>query len=272
MTVISALITRYGTAHASDSLLTKLKPDGSREVVEDRRTKLVHVKHWRGALAYWGLAQCGNWSTLEWLRGRSGTASQFSSPEAFANALAVDLNDELAKFAVPNTSDKGLGIHFTAYERMNDRWIPELFLISNWEGIPYTKIRPTGVGASRETYHTLKNVPSAPEHRNVEFRVAVYEALQWGTMFRYNNGDPELFNPIANAILDAFFALTQRGILDKPSNEKTHCALVRRPIEVASRLVGDFSGQGTRIIGGKPHDLCILSSGQCWSSTGDCQT
>ena len=79
-------------------------------------------------MGYWGLAQCQNWSTLDWLQGRAQTASQFSDPEQFANALAADLNGALANLPLTPFLEKGLGIHFTAYERINDYWIPELFL------------------------------------------------------------------------------------------------------------------------------------------------
>jgi len=140
-------------------------------------------------------------------------AGEFPNPEEFANALAVDLNSELARLSVSKPSDKGIGIHFTAYERPDDRWIPELFLISNREGIPYTKVRSAGVGALRETCHTLKDIPSSPEHSKLEFRVAVHEALQAGTLFYYNNGDPQLFNPIAKAMFDSMNAFSQRGVL-----------------------------------------------------------
>jgi hypothetical protein len=206
---------------------------------------------------------------LEWLRDRARNAGEFPNPEEFANTLAVDLNYELAKLSVSKPSDKGIGIHFTAYERLDDRWIPELFLISNWEGIPYTKIRSTGAGASRETYHTLKNIPSSREHGKLEFRLAVHEALQAGTLFYYNNGDPELFNPIAKAMFDSMNAFSQRGVLVDFATAKTHCNLVRQPVEVVSRLLIEFTRKERRIIGGRAHDLCVLSSGHCWSSTGD---
>ena len=227
MTVVSALITRHCTAHASDSFLTILKSDGNREVVEDQKPKVVPVKHWRGVLTYWGLAQFGQWSTLEWLRGRVQLASQFSSAEDFANTLSVDLNGELSRLPLTKPVDRGIGIHFTTYERMNDYWIPELFLISNWAGIPYTNIRSTGVGATRETYHTLNNVPSSAEHRDFDFRFKVHQALQSGIMFRYNNGDPALFNPVADAILDRFIELARRGVLNDPSSERD--SLCSRP-------------------------------------------
>jgi hypothetical protein len=273
MTVISAVITQHHTAHASDSFLTTLKTDGSREIIEDQQSKLLYVKHWRGAIAFWGLARCGQWSTLDWLQGQGQKAANFPSAEGFADAIAAGLNQELAMLPLSKASDKGIGMHFTAYERISDYWIPELFLISNWTGIPYTDIRQGGVGVSRATYHILKEkdgVVPAPQHREPKFRIEVHQALVSGTMFRYNNGDPELFNPPANAILDTFFKLMQRGVLSDPNTEKTHCALVRRPIEVIARLLTDFSKEGKRLIGGKLHDICISPDGTCWSSTGDC--
>lgn len=45
-----------------------------------------------------------------------------------------------------NAVDKGIGIYFTTYERMNNTGFR--FLISNWAGIPYGEIRATGVGAT----------------------------------------------------------------------------------------------------------------------------
>lgn len=267
MTVVSALITKHGTAHASDSYITQAKTGGGRAVLEDQKTKLVYVKHWRGAMGYWGLAQYLNWSTLDWLKSRAQTASQFSDPQEFANALALDLNSAIA--SLPLTPlEKGIGIHFTAYERIKDYWVPELFLISNWQGIPYTTLRPTGVGVSRETFGTLNGIPPAPRHQSVECRLEVNEALRSGIIFGYNNGDPELFNPIANAIFQDFVTLSRRSVLSEPSSKEAHCALVRRPVEVVTRLLSDFARADTRVVGGKTHDLCILPNGEYWSGTG----
>lgn len=267
MTVVSALITRYGTAHASDSYITKPNTGGGREVIDDQTTKLIYVKHWRGAMGYWGLATCQNWSTLDWLRARAQNASRFANPEEFANSLAADLTQALeGLFLTP--SEKGIGIHFTTYEHIRDYWVPELFLISNWQGVPYNALRPTGVGASRETFGTLTSTPPAPEHGNIECRMAVREALRAGTIFGYNNGDPELFNPIANAIFQDFRTLSGRGVLLDATSKESHCALARRPVEVVSQLVRDFAREDTRMVGGKTHDLCILSNGEYWSTTG----
>jgi hypothetical protein len=49
MTVISAIITRHCTAHASDSFITVPLADGKREVVKDRQSKLVRVDCCKGA-------------------------------------------------------------------------------------------------------------------------------------------------------------------------------------------------------------------------------
>jgi hypothetical protein len=272
MTVISAVITKHCTAHASDSLLTEQqRPDRGRPIVEQEKPKVIHVRQWRGALAYWGLAQVQQWSTFGRLQYHAQNAGGYSSPEDFANAIGNDLNQELNRLQLPADRTRGIGIHFTAYEQIHDYWIPELFLISNWTDTAYTNIRPEGVGVSRETFHTLKNVPSAPEHRHPDCRIEVHRWLHdQNGMLIYNNGDPALFNPVANAILQIFHSLMKRGEVDHASSKEVHCAFVRRPIEVVSRLLGDFAKEETRMIGGKPHDLCISPDGTCWSSTGDC--
>jgi hypothetical protein len=54
VTVISTVITRYCTVHASDSLITKLQPDGSAIPIEWEQSKIILVRPWRGAMSYWG--------------------------------------------------------------------------------------------------------------------------------------------------------------------------------------------------------------------------
>jgi hypothetical protein len=269
MTIISTVITRHYTAHASDSFLTELKPGGTLEVKEAQKPKLVFVQHWRGALAFWGLAIKGHWSTLDWLRQRAGQASNYVSPEEFANELSADLSSELSRQTFVKDTDKGIGIHFTAYEHIDEYWIPELFLVSNFTDPSYTAVQNV-VGVSRQTYSTLKKIPPVPEHRNRSLRMEVQQALLGETMFLYNNGDPVLFNEAANSVGNVFRELMKRGILDEPSSRRTHCALARRPIEIISKLLVDFSEKGKRAIGGKPHDLCVSPGGDCWSTTGDC--
>jgi hypothetical protein len=271
MTVVSAVITLHYTAHGSDSLLTSTGVGGRRKPEEYEETKLVYVNRWRGAFAFWGLAKSGQWSTLRWLRRQARQAVNFSSAEEFANATAGGLNSELSKLRFTKAADKGIGVHFTAYEEIDGLWIPELFLISNWAGIPYMDIRPEGVGVSREMYYTLKEgkVKHGTEHREPEFRIEVYQALKSGTMFRFNNGDPALFNPAANGIHDAFFELIRRGLLKDPNSDRTHSALAREPIQLISRLLRDFTKTETQLIGGKLHDLCISPEGKCTSFSGD---
>ncbi len=77
MTVITALITRRCTVHASDSFVTEAREDGSLEVKESRKTKLVRISDFRSAMAYWGLATYGKWSTLDWLEQKANKANTF---------------------------------------------------------------------------------------------------------------------------------------------------------------------------------------------------
>lgn len=85
----------------------------------------------------------------------------------------------------------------------------------------------------------------------------------------YNNGDPTIFNPIAKAVLDTFQELLRRGHIDEPTSHKTHLSIGRRPVEIVSNLLGDFSSADTRVVGGKPHELLISPEGIFESRTGD---
>lgn len=273
MTVIAAVITRYCTAQASDSLITELQSDGTRVPKEWERTKIVAVPHWRGAMAYWGLATYDVYqrSTLDWLQERAQEADQSSSPEDFARRMTEMLNEAISKMTFHRPLDAGIGIHFTAYEYINNYWIPELFLLSNFEDPSYQLLHSDGVRFSRETYHHIdRNVPGPrPEHREAKYRLKVHEHLQAGGMLIYNNGDPFMFNPAAEAILTMIRELARRGNLAYPDNVATYRAIVRRPIEIVSRVQLDFARQETRTVGGKPHDLAVTPNGEYSSDSGD---
>jgi hypothetical protein len=88
MSVVTTLITRTATIHATDSLITQLQPNGKRKILESKATKIVRVDHFRGAMSYWGLAEMdGRWSTLKWLHDQASRAGKFDSPQAFAEAM-----------------------------------------------------------------------------------------------------------------------------------------------------------------------------------------
>ena len=196
-------------------------------------------------------------------------ANTFSTPQEFAHHVAVELNNELSGMRFQRPTDAGVGIHFTAYEHVNDYWIPELFLISNWADPSYTAIFPNGVGVSRETYHTIGNVPPSDEHGHASVRLKVHAFLQEGNMLIYNNGDPLLFTQAAQSVGAMVNEIARRGQLKAPDEIATYRAIARRPIEIVANAQQDFCRQGTRIVGGKLHDLAVTPNGLYSSSTGD---
>jgi hypothetical protein len=272
MTVISTVITRYCTAHASDSLITELQSDGSAVPAEWERSKIVPVRHWRGAVTYWGLAKYGvcKWSTFDFLQEQARTAANYGSAEEFAQGLSERLQAAINQMSFVKPVQGGIGIHFTAYEYIDGYWIPELFLISNWADTSYRSLRSGGVGLSSETCHTIAQVAAKQEHKEVRFRRQVHEHLhQRDGMFIYNNGNPVMFNSAANAMLGMFRALAKRGKLASAGKVHTYLAMARRPIEVVSKAYLDFCREGARVVGGKPHDLAITPNGEYLSTTGD---
>jgi len=270
MSVITTLITRTATIHATDSLVTQLQPDGKRKVLKSEETKIVRVDHFRGAMSYWGLAEIdGRWSTLKWLRDQAGRAGKFDSPQAFAEAMAAELNDELAKIRFMRAVDAGIGIHFSAYERFELRWIPEFFAVTNWLNPEYVELSPAGVGVTRETHHWLfDQIPNAAD-ADKDRRLKVWQAFQDGAWLRFNNGDPRLYNLAANVIFQMADELKARGILRQTDDVETLRSLTRRPVEVVSEIQRDFCAPDTRVVGGKVHDLVVTPSGHYSSTSGD---
>lgn len=271
MTVISTLITRVCTAHASDSFLTRLSVGGCRELIESQQSKLVRVPAWRGVMGYWGLAEYGpDWRTIDWLRHEAGLAATHDSPEAFAMHLACTLNTKLGSRRFRTATDRGLGIHFSAYEFVEGVWIPELFLISNWIDPTYSDVNPVGWVVSRDTYGTINDGPRLPEHREPKYRRRVHEVLHAEQGFLiYNNGDPILFNPIARTVFDALHELAGRRWLRDSNDMAMQRRIVRQTVTIVSGLVRDFVVDDRRVVGGKPHALAVSPLGIYLPSTGD---
>lgn len=271
MSVVSVVITRHCTVHASDSFITKQVDRHSYEPIEKEQSKIAKVPHWRGVLSYWGLASYsdGEFSTFRWLEGKADRAGDFSTAEEFAQGLAADFTKEIHKVKFAKPTDAGIGIHFTAYEHISDLWVPELFLISNWEDTSYKSIHNEGLRVSRETFHAAFDKNPEPNHREPEYRLAVQKVLHEGRFLMFNNGDPELFNLAAKGLLSMFKELAARGSLHDPDNMETYRSIARRPIEVVANAQRDFCRAGARIVGGKPHDLAITPNGEYSSTTGD---
>jgi hypothetical protein len=269
MSVISLVISKACTAHASDSFLTELK-NGTHHIRESKQSKISRVPAFRGALAYWGLALYAGpkWSTHKWLDRRAAGASQSADPEKFASALAHDLGSALAQLGVTGITS-GIGIHFTAYERVNGQRIPELFLISNWTDTSYSAVTPGPLRVTRETFHAISGKAPAQAHALPAARMQVHAFLQAGNILTFNNGDPLLYGPAAAGIFTMLQRIALRGQLSNTSSMRVWASLARRPVEIVSKAQQDFCRLGQRLVGGKPHELVIDSTGQYFSSTGD---
>ena len=271
MTVIVTLINQHCTVHATDSFITVPQPDGKLKVYEAKQTKTVPVQSFRGAMSYWGLARLGDsWSALEWLRKQSEEAKKYRRPEDFAMDLRDKLNRLLDQFfPLEKPISAGIGIHFTAYERISDYWIPELFVLSNFSDPTYQKLHVYGIGLSRHTYHTAHNADSELGHRESRYRLKVHEYLERGGMLWYNNGDPRMFNPAGSLILGQMNVIKERGDLVNSDDISTYRRMARLPIEFISKVQEEFVCSGKRRVGGKSHDLSITPNGEYVSDTGD---
>jgi hypothetical protein len=272
MTVIATLITKHWTVHATDSLITVRNADGSYKIEEQERTKIVRVEAFDGIISYWGLAWdgSGSWNTLEWLTEQCRSAFKYKTPAEFAEHLAQRLTEEISRVQGLPTQDRGLGLHFTAYEYVDGLYVPELFLIRNFLDESYKTLRPNGFESIRRTYPTLFSTSNQQSMEGAaESRKAIHTALQNNSLIRFVNGDPELYVPLANAVFEVFIKMQARKWIKDYSSAAMHRCIARTPIEMTSRLIGGIAPDGVRVVGGTIHDLAVKPGRIYDSSSGD---
>lgn len=266
MTAISAFISKDGIAVASDSLLTEYHPDtGQISHSEFKKSKIVPIRKFKGALSYWGLAKVGLWNTYDFLKGKATDANVFNSFEEFAHNLKDTLNLKLNSFSIHNPLHKGIGIHLVGYEETGQQMVPELFLISNYLGTDYLSVGDLSI--SRNLYSQLPdnfklNNPSISEQRDQIRKFLINYGL-----FMFNNGDPILYNQAANAIQSMFIEALRRSTLKH--DQKVLMKLASKPIEMVKEMQKDFFKKENIRIGGKIHRLFITERGDFISDTGD---
>ncbi|HRF50602.1 MAG TPA: hypothetical protein PLC98_23440 [Anaerolineales bacterium] len=283
MTVITTIISRACIAYASDSFLTSVDEERIVHVVETKQTKIVRVPVWKGLLSYWGLSRypLHNWSTLDFLMECANAAHSFASPAAFADQMRETLTTKFQSFGVDSPEIGGLGIHFAAYEYVDGFAVPELFLISNFEDIKYSRLSPGGFHCTRETYHLLNEPGSIvepeakPHHADIDFRRLVYRRIFHDNKMQvYNNGDTLMFNPVAGAILDSTKEIRERGDLKDPDSVTEMLNLAGTAVSVVSMLQMKFVKSerqrrrnreaeitGKRRIGGATHAVAVAPNG-----------
>ncbi len=236
--------------------------DGSYDVVESLKTKIVKVEKFNGIMSYWGHALDHNWDTLNWLRERASRAKDFPNPESFISSLSTDLRSAIGQ--------KGIGIHFSAYEEVGADLIPELFIMSSWTNSNYTDLLAGPYRVTRETYAAFMGDRCQIErHGEPSFRQQVRKVLHELPFPKqlFNNGDPLLFNPTASAITHFLIELNERQWMKDPDLLEAHQEIARAPIQTISILLEKLSRPGKRLIGGDIHDLAINSDGEYHSTS-----
>lgn len=266
MTAISAFITKDWIASASDSLVIEFHPQKNEiSQIEFKKSKIVPIRKFKAAAAFWGLAKIEKWNTYDFLLAQAAMADSFSSFEDFANNLKTQLENKINSISITNPSHKGIGIHLAGYESINNQNVPELFLISNYTGLSYSHVGELAI--SRRLFDTLPDELKIDATSIEEKQNRIMAFLNDGKAFIFNNGDPFLFTPAANAIHAIFDVARTRNVLK--IGEKTLAKFVSSPIEIIKTIQkGLFEKKYIRV-GGKIHNLLITQRGDFISSTGD---
>ncbi|MBU0613720.1 hypothetical protein KJ766_00325 [Patescibacteria group bacterium] len=243
MTVISAMFSKLGIAVATDSMLSAIDENGDLTCIEWQQSKIVVVPKLKACISYWGFAGALKglpkknkpvewiWRTYEWLQKESSNP-KFFQLEDFSKNILEKLDKQLQNIHLARPEQKGIGLHIAGLEKIDGYVIPELFLVSNYSDPSYQNIKELGL--SRNTYHTIFNVPPATDHSKKEYRFAVKDSLRDGRIITYNNGDPILFNLISSVIHSSFEIASKKKILRNLNTVEETVPIVKRPIEIIS--------------------------------------
>jgi len=253
MTAISTLLTASAIAAASDSFLTDTTTG---QVVETRQPKIVCIKQLRMAVSYWGLARANNFDTFQFLKSFATKHKRAASPERFALDLGAEATKNVTALNLPSPSN-GLGFHIAVFENVCGTYVPELFLCTNYMDPGYATTNPT-FSVSRESFKDTQY----PNRSDPAARLAYYLRLTNHVVSRFNNGDPELFNPVADALMQMSMVLSQRGHFSTAKKTEAYRQWVREPIQAIADLQKRICKKGKRLVGGAVYDVIIEQSGQ----------
>lgn len=256
MTVICTLISKDCTVHVTDSNLSAEIFPNSYQVIEDKRSKILPLQHFDGALSYFGFAKDGDFDFYECLKLETDNLEmKYSKDEAekFVKELTQTINKQFEDKNLQGSV--GLGIHLTVYEKVGDDQIPELFYIHNWTG-GYLNVAPEVIW-QRHSYFTSTGEKGSPseDHRDEPYRRSVQTFLQKYVLY-YNNGNPGLFNPFAGAYFNVVGKLDNMGYLDKNGVELL-ADLALLPVKSVCDSMKRLAGKDKQIIGGKIHRVII---------------
>jgi hypothetical protein len=278
MTVITTLISKDCCVFATDSFITEkysLNGKDFYKVIEKKKNKIVCVKHFNGAMAYWGLAKKErNWSMMDFLTAQASIASSFKNPESFAQNIKEKMESFLSKEQFDKEIYKGFGIHFTAYEIIDGIQIPELFVIRNFNGTNYNELNADGIHISRETYDALpddskKESPKGFCNSDPINKHKVLKFLLRGGLLIYNNGFPELFNASFQCLSTSLSIASDKNILKFPQEVESYMEITSWPVKQVIEIQNKFIKKDFRTVGGDLHCLAITKNKEYFEKTND---
>lgn len=270
MTAISSIISLPCIAVSTDSLLTVYNSRKKiNEIIETRKPKIIRIEKLQASFSYWGLAaksKYSNWTTYKWLCEIAKKGKDYNSLSDYAQFVKTELDKTITNLGIPKKSS-GIGIHLIGYENINGYKIPELFLISNFTDPSYRKV--SNLGVSRHLYGTLpEDFRSNYTATTIEEKqMVVKEFLEKGRLFIFNNGDPEMFNPLFNGFKEVMNLSKKRKCFRNSKDIEIYRALAKRPIEMISKTQKDFYKSGKILVGGRIHDLVIEKNNGKFTST-----
>ncbi|MBK8225507.1 MAG: hypothetical protein IPK73_31225 [Candidatus Obscuribacter sp.] len=269
MTVNLVYVTTHGVAHATDSLIVDLnmKPVHA----ESGKAKIFAIPRFQGAISWHGTAAFpGGWRAMKWIE--SEVASyKGNSPDELAGIMAENLTQVFWANTGVVLSERGMGLHFTFYEKVDNLNIPELIWITNFNSITalgqYKPDQGPRFVAQRQTFHTFTKQSDFEHHARDSYRKVVANYLSLLGPLVYQNGDILLTSLSAGMVEQALLNLLVRKELrsNDPLENFGRRALYRAEIAALTQRV--FSSPEKVGVGTPCFNLIIPPEGPMFTDT-----
>lgn len=276
MTVNAIHISQHGVAHATDSRITHLDDSNNRVVSKEAgRPKIIKVPRFLGALSWFGTVKVKDWDALTWLEEQAAKANDFKRDQVddFAANLAHQMGEQIYNRSYLSREPLGIGAHFTFFDSVEGKEIPELIFISNFQSITTLgayKTETPVIQALRQTFHTIsgsKDV-SYKEHSQKDYRLIVDDYLKVVGPLAYQNGDNILYNA-SSAMTELIVAqLVVRNALDSLDNLRLAGRKVLLRTEIVAKAQELFCSANHQLVGSPCYNLMIDPQGKYHSDTG----
>jgi hypothetical protein len=250
MSIFVGEVYPQGIVFAADKNLTYPFVDSTGTAVgsaQDLGSKVIRWPKSKALLGYVGCAVVGNKSMYDWLHDFMGDHIGFHDP----SSVAHDLRDRLFR-ELGGTTDATI-VQFAAFASRDGYIVPEFWHVTN---VPGLKADGSGYLPALENFVSSErllgvHLPEEGVTAPAQVRQHLRKRAEMFAPFWFHQGlELRIFNTICEAARQAFYALQEAKLIERPNTLAEWARYVRFWILTYGAYFDAFGGPGERYVGG----------------------